>query len=267
MQHNHWSRRHWLAAVSALGLARGAQAQADPTGGDPLGSMQWPGIRQSVVGRAPVRLAPEVLVRGPTFADDAMNVPVLIDARALAHVGGGIDHLLVLADRNPVRDILRFEPLRSLPVLAFRFKLEQASPLRVFVRTRDGAWHLGQTWIQASGGGCTVPGATRADGSWSRTLNQVQARVFNNVIDGSRRLRLRIMHPMDTGLVAGIPAFYIEHLELRDSADQPLWRMALHEPVSENPLLTFELPTQSGPVWRLTGRDNNGNPIDSEVRA
>jgi sulfur-oxidizing protein SoxY len=135
------------------------------------------------------------------------------------------------------------------------------------VRTRDGAWHLGQTWIQASGGGCTVPGATRADGSWSRTLNQVQARVFNNVLEGSRRLRLRIMHPMDTGLVAGIPAFYIERLELRDSADQPLWRMALHEPVSENPLLTFELPTQSGPVWRLSGRDNNGNPIDSEVRA
>ena len=267
MTHSTWSRRRWLTAVSALGLTRGAAAQADPTGGDPLGSMQWPGIRQSVVGHAPVRLAPEVLVRGPTFADDAMNVPVLIDARALAAVGGGIYHMLVLADRNPVRDILRFEPLRSLPVLAFRFKLEQASPLRVFVRTRDGAWHLGQTWIQASGGGCTVPGATRADGSWSRTLNQVQARVFNNVIDGSRRLRLRIMHPMDTGLVAGIPAFYIERLELRDGADQPMWRMDLHEPVSENPLLTFELPTQSGPVWRLTGRDNNGNPIDSEVRA
>ncbi len=102
MEHGKWSRRHWLAAVSALGLARGAQAQDDPTGGDPLGSMQWPGIRQSVAGQAPVRLAPEVLVRGPIFADDAMNVPVLIDARALANVGGGIDHLLVLAYRNPV---------------------------------------------------------------------------------------------------------------------------------------------------------------------
>ena len=110
MGNNIWSRRRWLTAVSALGLTRGAAAQADPTGGDPLGSMQWPGIRQSVVGQAPVRLAPEVLVRGPTFADDAMNVPVLIDARALATVGGGIDHMLVLADRNPpgFRDLTRF---------------------------------------------------------------------------------------------------------------------------------------------------------------
>ena len=267
MPYGEWTRRHWMIKASALGLASGVRAQDDPTGGDPLGSMQWPGIRKSMVGNAPVRLAPEVLVRGPTFADDAMNVPVLIDARALAQVGGGVDHLLVLADRNPVRDILRFEPLRSLPVLAFRFKLEQASPLRVFVRTRDGAWHLGQTWIQASGGGCTVPGATRADGSWSRTLNQVQARMFNNVIDGSRRLRLRIMHPMDTGLVPGIPAFYIEQMELQDPGGQAWWRITLHEPVSENPLITFELPPQSPPAFRLVGRDNNGNRIDAEVVA
>jgi len=266
IQTSGFSRRQWLAAC-ALGAPSWAMAQQDPTGGDPLGSMQWPDVRRAFMGNAPMRFAPEVLVRGPAFADDAMNVPVLLDARALSHVGGGIDHIILMADRNPVREIARFEPLRSLPVLAFRFKLEQASPLRALVRTRDGNWHVGQTWIQASGGGCTVPGATRADGSWSRTLNQVQARVFNNVIDGSRRLRLRIMHPMDTGLVAGIPAFYIEQLELRDNTDQPLWRLALHEPVSENPLLTFELPTQSGPVWQLSGRDNNGNRIDTEVRA
>jgi sulfur-oxidizing protein SoxY len=121
--------------------------------------------------------------------------------------------------------------------------------------------------VQAAGGGCTVPGITRADGSWSKTLGQVQARFFNNVIEGSRRLRLRVMHPMDTGLVAGIPAFYIEQMELQDAGGQPWWRIALHEPVSENPLITFELPPQSPPAFRLLGRDNNGNRIDAEVRA
>lgn len=261
-----FSRRQWLAACTLAGPGW-ALAQTDPTGGDPLGSMQWPDVRRAFMGDAPMRFAPEVLLRGPAFADDAMNVPVLLDARALSNVGGGIEHIILMADRNPVREIAKFEPLSSLPVLAFRFKLEQASPLRALVRTRDGQWHVGQTWIQASGGGCTVPGHTRADGSWSRTLNQVQARTFHNVIEGSRRLRLRIMHPMDTGLVAGIPAFYLEHLELRDHADQALWRLALHEPVSENPLLTFEMPKQTGLVWRLVGRDNNGNRIDTEVKA
>ncbi len=265
-----WTRRQTL--LTAVGGVAGwvagpAWASDDPTGGDPLGSMQWPQLRRKFMGSAPVRFAPEVVVRGPAFADDALNVPVFLDARALSKVGGGIDHILLVADRNPVTEIVRFEPWRSLPVLAFRFRLEQASPLRALVRTRDGQWHVGQTWIQASGGGCTVPGSTRVDGTWSQTLNQVQSRIFSNVLDGSRRLRLRIMHPMDTGLVAGIPAFHLESLELRDMQADPLWRLELHEPVSENPLLTFELPMSSGPLWRLVGRDNNGNRIDAEVRA
>jgi sulfur-oxidizing protein SoxY len=145
--------------------------------------------------------------------------------------------------------------------------MEQASPVRAFVQTRDGQWHVGSTWVQAAGGGCTVPGLTRADGSWSKTLGQVQARFFNNVLEGSRRLRVRVMHPMDTGLVAGIPAFYIEDLQLVDSTGQAWWRLALHEPVSENPLITFELPPQAVPGLRLIGRDNNGNRIDAEVGA
>ena len=249
-----------LAATPALG-------QEDRTGGDPLGSMQWPTLRKQYLGDAPVRFTDEVIVHTPPFADDAMNVPLQIDARKLAEVGGGIQRILVVVDRNPVREVLDFEPMRALPMLSFRIRLEQASPVRAMVQTRDGQWHVGGVMAQAAGGGCTVPGASRADGSWKTTLNQVQARIFGNVIDGSRRLRLRVMHPMDTGLVAGIPAFYIDRLELLDAGGELWWRVGLHEPVSENPLITFELPPQSPPAFRLLGRDNNGNRIDAEVRA
>ena len=197
-----------------LGAALGAAssplwAAVDHTGGDPLGSMQWPGLRKQYLGDAPMRFTKDVLVSGPAFADDAMNVPLLVDARGLSGTGGGVARIQVVVDRNPVREVLEFEPLKALPMLAFRIRMEQASPVRALVQTRDGAWHVGSTWVQAAGGGCTVPGATRADGSWSRTLNQVQARFFNNVLEGSRRLRVRVMHPMDTGLIAGgwmIPA-------------------------------------------------------------
>jgi sulfur-oxidizing protein SoxY len=243
-----------------------ALAQDDQTGGDPLGSMQYPSLREQTIGKAVARFTDAVVVRGPEFADDAMNVPLLVDARGLEAVGGGVARIRVAVDRNPVRQVLEYEPLRALPVLAFRIRMEQASPVRAFVQTRDGQWHVGSTWVQAAGGGCTVPGLSRADGSWSKTLGQVQARFFNNVIEGSRRLRLRVMHPMDTGLVAGIPSFHLEQLELQDAGGQVWWRLLLHEPVSENPLITFELPTQSPPVFRLTGRDNNGNRIEAEVR-
>ncbi len=255
------------SVLAGLAVAPLAWAQVDHTGGDPLGSMQYPSLREQTIGKVPAHFTDAVLVKGPAFADDAMNVPLLVDARGLSDVGGGVARIRVAVDRNPVRQVLDFEPLRALPMLAFRIRMEQASPVRAFVQTKDGQWHVGSAWVQAAGGGCTVPGLTRADGSWSKTLGQVQARFFNNVVEGSRRLRLRVMHPMDTGLVAGIPAFFIEQLELQDAGGQAWWRIALHEPVSENPLITFELPTASPSAFRLVGRDNNGNRIDAEVVA
>jgi sulfur-oxidizing protein SoxY len=262
-----WHRRHVLAWGLLAGSGAGRAAEVDHTGGDPLSSMQWPGLRSEFMGQDPMEFSEAVSIIGPAFADDAMNVPLLLDARKLAATGGGIALIRVVVDRNPVRHVLDFEPMKALPMLAFRIRMEQASPVRAMVKTQDGRWHVGSTWVQAAGGGCTVPGATRADGSWSKTLNQVQTRFFSNVIDGSKRLRVRIMHPMDTGLVAGTPAFYIEDLRLVDSTGQTWWRLSPHEPLSENPIITFELPKQLPLGLRLVGRDNNGNPIDAEVRS
>jgi len=262
------TRRNVLLAGLWGVAAQAAHAAApDPTEGDPLGSPQWPGLRRQYTQAAPLRFTSAVAVRTPAFADDALNVPLQIDARALQAAGGGVARMVVIADRNPIREVLAFEPLQALPMLAFRIRLEQASPVRCLVQTRDGQWHVGGALVQAAGGGCTVPGATRADGSWSKTLNQVHARFFSNLADGTRRLRVQVMHPMDTGLVAGIPAFHIEHLELRDPGGQPWWRLALHEPVSENPLITLEMPVQGPREFRLIGQDNNGNRIDAGVRA
>ncbi|MCB2016929.1 MAG: quinoprotein dehydrogenase-associated SoxYZ-like carrier [Hydrogenophaga sp.] len=259
------TRRHWLQATAALAAAP-VLAQEDQTGGDPLGSMQYPSLREETIGKASAKFTDAVVVKGPDFADDAMNVPLMVDARGLSGTGGGVARIRVSVDRNPVRQVLEYEPMRALPMLSFRIRMEQASPVRAFVQTQDGQWHVGSTWVQASGGGCTVPGLTRADGSWSRTLGQVQARFFNNVIEGSRRLRVRVMHPMDTGLVAGVPSFHIEALRLEDSNGQLWCRLQLHEPVSENPLLTLELPNPLPERLRLVGRDNNGNPIDTELK-
>ncbi len=266
-------RRQFVQATAGAGLlhwlpANAQVPQADElTGGDPLGSMQWPTLRKQYLGDAPMQFSGAVQVRGPAFADDAMNVPLLVNARALDNVGGGVARIQVVVDRNPVRDVLTFTPHKALAMLAFRIRMEQASPVRAMVQTRDGQWHVGSTWVKASGGGCTVPGITRADGSWVKNLNQVQTKFFYNPVDGSRRLRLRVMHPMDTGLVAGIPAFHIEELRMVDAVGEVWWSLALHEPVSENPLITLELPSQGGQGFRLLGRDNNGNRIDAEVVA
>jgi sulfur-oxidizing protein SoxY len=76
-----------------------------------------------------------------------------------------------------------------------------------------------------------------------------------------------VMHPMDTGLVSGIPSFHLEELVLRDDQEQALARLEMHEPISENPLLTFELGTAVQGIIHLSGRDNNGNTFFQKVSA
>ncbi|MFN3629793.1 MAG: quinoprotein dehydrogenase-associated SoxYZ-like carrier [Casimicrobiaceae bacterium] len=260
--HSPGRRQHLQAALGLL--AAPVFATEDHTGGDPLGSMQYPSLRNQMIGRAEARFTDQVVVKGPAFADDAMNVPIWVDARAL---GEPVRNIRVAVDRNPIREVLSYEPRRALPVLGFRIRLQQASPIRAFVQVDSGRWFVGSTFVQASGGGCTVPGVSRADGSWSRTLGQVQARFFRLPGSSSERLRLRVMHPMDTGLAPGIPAFHLEWLELATLDGVTWWRLGLHEPVSENPLFTFELMPPRPAAFRLKGADNNGHRIDAEVAA
>ncbi len=247
-----------FSAQAELGAVK-----SDMTGGDPLGSMQWPDMKgQFFEANAKTVFDSRIKVTVPLFAEDAMNVPVSFDASAL----GKVKKIVVLVDRNPIRKVLEFIPEKAKPALNFRFKLEQASPIRVAALTEDGVWHVGYAFIEAAGGGCTVPGATRADGSWPQTLNKVAGKMFDaNQLRDDARLRVQVSHPMDTGLVAGVPAFYIEEMILQDKNKQVLARLYPFEPVSENPLFSFDFDKKPvGPI-SLVGRDNNGNRIDAKV--
>ena len=91
--------------------------------------------REQTIGKATARFSDAVIVKGPAFADDAMNVPLLVDARGLNAVGGGVSRIRVAVDRNPVRQVLDFElnedgKLKSLPHWATRRCWCGAGPLR-----------------------------------------------------------------------------------------------------------------------------------------
>ncbi len=249
--------RRYLGAFALLAVC---SAQAAETTQDPYNSGVWSFVQREYLGEGKVVFDDRVTVVGPKFAEDPMNVPVSVNATALPDVR----EVVVLVDRNPIRKVLSFEPIKARAALSFRFKLQEASPVRAAVRTGDGVWHVGGTWVESSGGGCTLPGATRASGSWPQTLNQVSGRAFER--DDEARVRLRIMHPMDTGLVSGIPAFYIDELHLADEAGTQFMRIYTFEPVSENPVFTFDLGTKPHGKLLLTGRDNNGNLVKGAIQ-
>jgi sulfur-oxidizing protein SoxY len=257
-----WSAR--LAGLQALLLATGAawcaaspgMASQEPAA-DPLHSPAWSAVRERFLAGREIVFDPRVRVLAPPSAEDALNVPVMIEAQGL-----DVQEILVIADLNPIQKILSFTPVHALPALSFRFKVEQSTPIRAAMRTPDGVWHVGGVWLSAAGGGCTAPsGASK--GLWQGRVGEMNGRVWPRSDGRSERLRLRVIHPMDTGLAGAIPAFYIDTITVRDADGLELAILHAFEPVAENPVFSVDLRT-TGPL-RVDGRDVQGNLFAAEI--
>nr|WP_293242213.1 quinoprotein dehydrogenase-associated SoxYZ-like carrier [Panacagrimonas sp.] len=225
---------------------------------DPLRSPAWDAMVARHLDGGAVVFDERVIVRMPDSAEDALSVPVEVRVEGIDEV----QEIRLIADLNPIPLILSYVPTRAAPAISFRFKVEQSTPVRAAARTPDGVWHVGGAWLSAAGGGCTAPSYGTGGGMWRDQLNQVSGALWPRD-DGHSRLKLRVMHPMDTGLASGIPVFHIESLQVLDAKGRELARVLTYEPVSENPVLSLDLEGK-GPV-RIVGRDIQGNRIDAQV--
>ena len=109
-------------------------ATADPFEGDPVKSYQWVELKKKFLGvGARAVLDPRLKVLGPALAEDPMNLPITVAAELR-----GVQRLIVLVERNPIRKVLELQPLAAQVAVSLRFKLEQASPVRALALTADG---------------------------------------------------------------------------------------------------------------------------------
>ena len=227
--------------------------------GDPVTSVMWDYHHARLLDGAPFVFDEQVRVVVPPFAEDARQVPILVDADAYR---GQVLRILAWAELNPITQIFDFAPgAEVLPRLAVRIRIEQATPIRAAVLTRDGLWHVGSSYIDAAGGGCTAPSVVRAEAGWEERLGQVLCKRF--ALADSSLLRLQVAHPMDNGLVGGIPEFYLNQAELRDGHGKVLATLELFTSVSENPTLSLEV--QGEGETELWLRDNNGNEFKAAL--
>lgn len=244
--------RAGLAGLLVLMLSGGVMAA---TPDDPLKSVMWDYTRKIFLGDADYRFEPRIKVEVPAFAEDPAQVPISIDASAFA---GDIERMVVWADLNPIQHIFDYYPLANASGrVSLRIKVQQSTAVRAAVLTKSGNWHIGYAQLEAAGGGCTTPSMGNADPYWQSHLGEVQARQFSTEEDGTR-LKFRVIHPMDTGLVDAIPEFYLQQLELRNAQGEVQIRMELSQPVSENPVISFDLDDNAAghTLWL---RDNGGN--------
>lgn len=238
-------------------LARDARVKLD----DPFDSPMLGMHQVELLGDpANITYSPKVRVFAPASAEDSLQVPVTVDATGLDDV----EKIVAFADFGPIPKILTYYPKTAKAKLSFRFKIDQATPVRAAVMTSDGKWYVGGTHIDAMGGGCTQPAQAYAAADWEKTLGQTQGRLWPS----SGRMRVIVDHPMDTGLSDGIPVFIIEKLALKGPGGQTIANMELHEPVSEDPAFTVHLNAVAArQSVRMEARDNNGNRFRATIRA
>lgn len=250
------------ACALALSLSASAAFAAPQTPlKDPLDSGNWSYSQEHVLGDPKnIRFDKRVIVKAPPSAEDSFNVPLLVDATAIPDV----KRIVLLVDYGPIPKILTYWPEDAEAKLSARFKIDQATPLRAAVETHAGTWHIGSTYIDAAGGGCSAPAHAYASNDWEEKLGEVNGMVWPK----SGRVRMVVDHPMDTGLADGIPVFIIKQLQVDDHAGKKLAKIEMYEPVNEDPAFTLYFPKNrlEGSV-RVHGRDNNGNEIEATLRA
>jgi sulfur-oxidizing protein SoxY len=222
---------------------------------DPLKSSMWTDLAKRHFGESRVVLDDRVKVIVPSIVENQAQVPVTADARSLPDVV----KLIVLADLNPIQHVLTMRTGKAQPYISFRMKVEQGTPVRVAALTADGTWHVGSIFLDAAGGGCTATAMARNDADWIGTVGRAQGKVWRE-LDGTARVRMRVRHPMDTGLAKdNTPAFFIEKLEVRSTNGDPIADLELFEPVSEDPTVTLLMRVPaSDAIIQFEGRDNNG---------
>jgi sulfur-oxidizing protein SoxY len=253
-----------LLATSLAVVAAAVTVPARAADDDPLRSPLWSTVAARHLTGGPIVHDPAVKVIVPTVVENQAQVPVTVDARGLRDV----IRVVVVADLNPIQHVLTLTTGRAAPYVAFRLKVEQGTPVRAAAQTADGVWHVGSVYLDAAGGGCSAPAVGRQKPDWVATLGQTQGRVWREA-DGSARLRLRIKHPMDTGLARdNTPAFFIEHMDLKDASGAVIGGLDLYEPVAEDPTLTLmvDMPAADGEVI-VDGRDNQGSIFRARVPA
>jgi sulfur-oxidizing protein SoxY len=226
---------------------------------DPVTSVMWAYYHERLLGGEAFVFDERVKVSVPPFAEDARQVPIQVDASAF---DGQVVRMLAWAELNPIAQIFDFKPGEQvLPRLAIRIRVEQATPLRVAVLTREGLWHVGSAQVDAAGGGCTAPSVVRAEAGWEERLGEVLGKRY--VLSDANRLRVQVAHPMDNGLVGGIPEFFLNQAQLRDRHGNTLANLELFPAVSENP--TISLDVKGAVETELWLRDNNGNEFKADL--
>lgn len=197
-------------------------------------------------------------VQVPLFADNPVQVPIFVDAKAIKNA----KRLILFADLNPIEKIIDMDLVNLLPIVSLNIKVAQETPIRALILDDKGLWHIGSNNIKSFGGGCSVSSVASTDTNFDKLLGKAKGNVFKT--PDSIRLKASIFHPMETGLVFGNSEFYINKITIK-ADDKVLANIDAYSSISENPRFIFETTLESQ-NYKIEFFDIDGNKFNMDIK-
>jgi len=237
-----------LLLIGSIGFDVRAEDQRDP-----FGSAVWADLVDTELAGMRVVYDNSLFLAIPERVEDAHNVPVLIK---LTKALGPITEIALFAENNPIQTALRVYPHRPLQSVGFNIRLEQSTPVRAAVLDAEGVWYVASRRVSvAVPGGCSEvsPGVVS-------DIGEIAVKQFDRA-GGSSRLKVKINHPMHTGLASDedgetIPAYYVEKVAIED-ARGPIADLVTWAALSSDPVFTLDIPERQQSV-RVSATDSSG---------
>ncbi|MDP6953647.1 MAG: quinoprotein dehydrogenase-associated SoxYZ-like carrier [Alphaproteobacteria bacterium] len=251
------------AATVTLLLAIAPAAAQAAASADPLGTETWQDILDLEFDGAEVVYDESFHLMVPETVEEAFSVPVLMN---FVEAPFEVAEIALFAENNPFPQVVRIYPHRPLDAVGFNIRLERSTPLRAAAMDPDGVWHIVHREVfVGTPGGCS---AGAGGGSGGPRIGDISMRQFVRT-DGESRLKVRIAHPMDTGLATNeftgeaIPAYYIDQVIISDDKGS-LARMLLWASIAANPTILLDLPETQQSV-HISASDTDGDAFEIDA--
>ena len=230
---------------------------------DPLASTNWLDLQEEYLGEGPVEFNSSITLLLPPEIENSHEVPLTV---VIPRTLGDVQEVVILAENNPIQQVLRLHLHRPVHSLSLTMRLETSTPVRAAVLLADGKWLVGSQLAHVlSPGGCSAPGGN--SGGEVAQVGEIAFKQFENGgIYKNDRLKFRITHPMDTGLVTkangeSVPAYYIDRISIHDGSGL-LLEFDTQAAMSADPVVTIDVPELQQNI-RVMASDSKGLEFDS----
>ena len=132
--------------------------------------------------------------------------------------------IFILVDNNPIQLVTKIFPNKPIKSVGFNIRMEQDSYVRAFILDQNNIWNIAsKKVIVKSPGGCSLPSCDPTKEICEPSeLGKIVMHKYKRST-GDWRLKFKINHPMDTGLVTDpnsgkiIPEYHVNWIYFQNS--------------------------------------------------